>query len=228
MAIWISDEHVLPFPHLTILQITPSNDSGQHVYIPLEVLRNLEVTKWRRLCAGCMHIWAPLFRGDSSIFGFGYTWHPWTRSLRLQADEFCWNVFCVPVCKQLTCLLLGSIFWKLVSACKPPYPGTSQPGRDRKRWVRNAEHCSTSHILQGHQRYDRDFRLSAITRCSYLPVVYMELFCILTQKLGKSSENGSSAAVLAGLCLHRCTRSCVLSDTKGIPQSIKIWNLGTT
>lgn len=227
MAIWISDEHVLPFSLLTILQITPSNDSGQHVYIPLEVLRNLEVTKWRRLCAGCMHIWAPLFRGDSSILGFGYAWHPWTRSLRLQADEFCWNVFCVLVCKQLTCLLLGSIFWKLVSACKPPYPGTSQPGRGRKRWVRNAEHSSTSHILQGHQRYDRDFRLSAITRCSYLPVVTWSCFAFSLRSLTNLPRMAPLLQFLL-VCLHRCTRSCVLSDTKGIPQSIKFWNLGTT
>lgn len=41
-----------------------------------------------------------------------------------------------------------------------------------------------------------------ITRWSSLPVVYMELFCILTGKLGKSSENGFFAAVLAGRCIQ--------------------------
>lgn len=34
----------------------------------------------------------------------------------------------------------------------------------------------------------------------------MELFCILTQKLGKSSENGFFAAVLAGQCIHTDAR----------------------
>lgn len=37
MAIWICDEHVLPFPRPTVLQITPGNISGQSIYILLEV-----------------------------------------------------------------------------------------------------------------------------------------------------------------------------------------------
>lgn len=77
---------------------------------------------------------------------------------------------------------------------------------------------------RGFQGISGDFRLSALSRWSYLPVVYTELFCILTQKLGKSSENGFFAAVLAGWCIHTDARVHVSLVTQ--KESLRVSKFG--